>query len=194
MRVLLEEGKGVKEIARLLGVTPATVCYHKRRLSYPIDERCNRRYDWAEVQTYYDKGHSVRECAERFGFSTASWYDAANRGAVVARPKAMPLRQLLIRGPRNRRNIKLRLIAAGLKQAECEECGINEWCDAPLPLELHHRNGERNDNLLENQAQWCPNCHSQTDTWGAKNLRRSRSAADINVTALRPIPARPDTA
>jgi hypothetical protein len=88
---LLAEGKGVKETARLLGVTPATVCYHKRKLDYPIDERCNRRYDWDRVQEYYDEGHSVRECAEHFGFSSASWYDAVKRGAVIGRPRAMPL-------------------------------------------------------------------------------------------------------
>ena len=39
MRQLLEQGKGVKEIARLLGIIPGTVCYHKRRLRYPMDER-----------------------------------------------------------------------------------------------------------------------------------------------------------
>jgi DNA-binding CsgD family transcriptional regulator len=46
---LLEEGRTVAEIARELGIKKGTVCYHRRRLGYPMDERCNRRYDWAEV-------------------------------------------------------------------------------------------------------------------------------------------------
>jgi HNH endonuclease len=83
--------------------------------------------------------------------------------------KPMPLEELLIKGPRGRRNLKLRLIAAGLKENRCEECGISEWRDRPLSLELHHRNGEKHDNRLENLALLCPNCHSQTDSWGGKN-------------------------
>ncbi len=187
VRQLLEEGKGVKEIARLLGISQGTVGYHKRRLRYPIDERCNRRYDWTEIQAYYDAGHSVRECAAHFGFSSKSWYDAVERGAVTPRPQAMPLEELLIEGPRGRNNIKLRLIAAGVKENRCEECGIVAWRDQPLSLELHHRNGERHDNRLENLALLCPNCHSQTDSWGGKN-------ATATVTVLRPPPAHPGTA
>jgi 5-methylcytosine-specific restriction endonuclease McrA len=179
----------------LLAITPPTVCYHKRRLGHELDERCNRRYDWAEVQACYDAGHSVRQCAAYFGFSTKSWYDAAGRGAIKPRPRAMPLDSLLIDHPRDRRNIKQRLIAAGLKEDRCEECGISEWRDEPLSLELHHRNGERHDNRLENLALLCPNCHSQTDSWGGRNVAgESADAATGTVTVLRPPPAQPDTA
>jgi hypothetical protein len=154
---------------------------------------CNRRYDWSQIQAHYDAGHSVRECRARFGFARKSWQDAVKRGAVKPRPKAMPLDQLLIKGPRNRMHIKLRLIGAGLMENRCEECGIAEWRDRPLSLELHHRNGSKHDNRLENLALLCPNCHSQTDTWGGKNAAGD-SSATATVTVLRPPPARPDSA
>jgi hypothetical protein len=133
-----------------------------------MNDRFARRYDWEAVQTHYDDGHSVRECCERFGFSLCSWTSAVRRGAITPRPQAMPLDQLLIKGPRNRLNIKLRLLAAGLKQNRCETCGISEWQDAPLSLALHHSNGDPHDNRLENLELLCPNCHSQTDTFAAK--------------------------
>ena len=69
----------------------------------------------------------------------------------------------------NRQHLKRRLIAAGLKSAACEECGLTEWRGRPLSLELHHRNGVRNDNRLENLAILCPNCHSQTENFGGRN-------------------------
>ncbi|PWU24603.1 MAG: hypothetical protein C5B48_05560 [Candidatus Rokuibacteriota bacterium] len=170
VRQLLEEGKGVKEIARCLEISVGTVGYHKRRLRYPIDERFTKRYDWDAVQEYYDQGHSKRECEQEFGFSAWAWSYAVKRDAIVPRPQAMPLEELLTVGRRGRENVRRRLIAEGIKEARCEECGISEWRDRPLSLELHHRNGSKHDNRLENLAILCPNCHSQSDTWGGKNV------------------------
>jgi 5-methylcytosine-specific restriction endonuclease McrA len=183
VRQLLAEGKGVKEIARLLGISQGTVGYHKRRLRYPIDERFTRRYDWDAIQAYYDEGHSKRECEKEFGFSAWAWSYAVKRGAIKPRPKAMPLEVLLTKRPRGRENVRRRLIAAGLKENRCEECGISAWRDRPLSLELHHRNGEKHNNRLENLALLCPNCHSQTDSWGGKNTGVVLAFKPVSETA-----------
>lgn len=55
-----------------------------------------------------------------------------------------------------------RLINLGLKQNKCECCGITEWNGKPIRIQLHHINGNHNDNRLENLMMLCPNCHSQT--------------------------------
>jgi hypothetical protein len=169
---LLTAGHTRAEIARRLDVSRAAVTYHARRLGMPIDHRAARRYDWSAVQAYYDAGHSVLECAAHFGFSNATWSSAARRGDVVARPAAMPIEELL-RHSRNRTNLKARLVRAGLLSASCGECGITCWRNRVLPLELHHINGDGKDNRLENLTLLCPNCHSQTDSWGGRNCRRS---------------------
>lgn len=170
--ILLEQGVPHAEIARRLGVCKATVSYHVRRLGGPVDERCARRYDWDAVQRHYDAGHSVRECIEVFGFSSASWFDAVKRGAIVARPAAIPIAQLLAAGIyRGRYNLKLRLLREGLKENRCERCGLAEWRGEPLTLALHHVNGQRDDNRLDNLELLCPNCHSQTDNFAGRNGR-----------------------
>src|SRR5205823_2812872 len=120
---LLGAGMTRLEAARRLGLAKSTVSYHARRLGLPIDERCNRRYDWAEIQRFYDDGHSVTQCQAHFGFSRQTWNAARKRGAVVARPHAMPLEELL-GAKRNRGHLKCRLIRLGLKEARCEVCGI----------------------------------------------------------------------
>ena len=70
--------------------------------------------------------------------------------------------------------MKARLLLAGMKERKCEHCGLTEWQGRPVAFELHHINGDGLDNRLENLLLLCPNCHSQTDTWGGRNkLRRA---------------------
>jgi 5-methylcytosine-specific restriction endonuclease McrA len=52
---------------------------------------------------------------------------------------------------------------------KCANCGIKEWNNLPLSLQLDHINGVNNDHRLENLRFLCPNCHSQTDTYSGKN-------------------------
>lgn len=173
---LIDEGLSYREIATRLGLVKSTVAYHARRLGLPADDKARRRYDWGAIQTAYDSGLSVRQCAARFGFSLASWHSAVKRGAVIARPQEMALEELLVRGrvQTNRTHLKTRLLKAGLKVNRCEHCGISEWQGRPLSLQLHHVNGDGADNRLANLELLCANCHSQTPTYGAKGKRRLR--------------------
>ena len=68
------------------------------------------------------------------------------------------------------RNLKQRLVKAGMLEDKCNKCGIgNEWNGKPLTLQLEHINGIHSDNRIENLIILCPNCHTQTPTWGRKN-------------------------
>jgi hypothetical protein len=185
---LLAEGKSAAQIAAELGLSKSTVCYHRRRLGLPIDERCNRRYDWALVQEFYDQGHSISDCQKRFGFARKAFMDAAKRGAVVTRPRAAPIATYLVNGRRvNRQHLKARLIAMGLKRNRCERCGIEDWLGEPLSMALHHLNGDGNDNRLENLAVLCPNCHAQTPNFSGRNLRQRRLEKALLTIGAEPI-------
>ena len=51
----------------------------------------------------------------------------------------------------------------------CKECGNGQtWNGKPLTLQLDHIDGNNENNLKENLRMLCPNCHTQTPTWGFK--------------------------
>jgi RNA polymerase subunit RPABC4/transcription elongation factor Spt4 len=171
------EGKSQSQIAREVGISKPTVCFHMRMLGIPPSINFARRYDWDEIRAFYEAGNSMTACREHFGFSRQAWWDAIRRGAIEPRPRLLPLDEILVEGRvRNRHHVKQRLLAAGLKEERCESCGLTEWLGRPVAFELHHINGNGDDNRLENLTLLCPNCHSQTDTWGGKNKARRAAA------------------
>ena len=88
--------------------------------------------------------------------------------------KAKPLEEILKENTSYQSfKLKNRLLKEGIKEHKCEnpECGLTEWLGKPIPLELHHINGNNTDNRLENLILLCPNCHALTDTYRAKNRK-----------------------
>jgi len=64
---------------------------------------------------------------------------------------------------------------------KCEKCGITKWLEKPVPLDLHHKNGDSLDNFLSNICLLCKNCHALTDTYGAKNMGNGRHSRRISA-------------
>lgn len=113
----------------------------------------------------------------RFGFFAGTWDKAVKRGDVRPRSCGRPITELLDAGG-SRTHIKHRLLRAGLLQNRCSECGITEWLGEPLTVQIDHINGLNDDYRLENLRMLCPNCHSQTDTYGQRNSKRRQRLQD----------------
>jgi hypothetical protein len=65
-------------------LSKSTVSYHARRLGFEPDARFSRRYDWQAIRSYYEVGHTVTECRERFGFDMSS--GPTHSGAETSSP------------------------------------------------------------------------------------------------------------
>lgn len=98
----------------------------------------------------------------------------ANRGANhKGGPRKRTAEELLVLGAplshTHVRHIKRAMIESGIPEV-CAICGIGpKWNGRPLQLQVDHKNGRSWDNRLENVRFVCPNCHTQTETYGSKN-------------------------
>lgn len=86
-----------------------------------------------------------------------------------------------------RGTLKKRLLRKGIIKNQCDICGITEWMGSGITCQLDHIDGNPHNHRLENLRMICPNCHSQTETYGNKinreNKRRQiRTCSDEEFT------------
>ena len=93
--------------------------------------------------------------------------------------------------PLSSHRLKLKLIRDGLKEDKCEICGVSYWENKKLPLELHHKNGNHNDNSYDNLQILCPNCHSIQEGNSGSNIGKYAAVLEqADNTHLECVPGR----
>ena len=68
--------------------------------------------------------------------------------------------------------IRKKILEENIKAHKCECCGLETWLGQPIPLEVHHKDGNRSNNEIDNFELLCPNCHAFTDSYRGKNSRK----------------------
>lgn len=114
----------------------------------------------------------VQQYVQEYGLDTKHFrgqgWNAGLRG--IGKPR-IKIEDILVKNS-NFQSFKLkkRLFSSQLKPMSCECCGWSQKTTSGyLPLELHHINGDRHDNRIENLQILCPNCHSLTDNHRGRN-------------------------
>ena len=150
------------------------------------------RLDSIEFKTIVESSTSINEilikvgCVNLSGSMHKKVKDRINREKLptqqllrVGKSKngiiKIPLAEILVKNSSylNRQRLKIRLVSENMLEYKCmgNKCSvINVWNEKPLVLQLDHINGDNTDNRIENLRFLCPNCHSQTETFGGKNL------------------------
>lgn len=198
---LRQTGMPCSAIARRVGKTRSAVqqAVYRAGLSNAVksSDAAGKRYDWSAIQAYYDAGHSRHECIVNFSLTSTAWDMARKTKRIKLRPKIPLFDFFLIRKHRNTAVLRAQLLKAGKLTGKCAVCHISEWNSKPLTLQLDHKNGDHCDNRPENVRELCPNCHSQTDTYGSKKKcsvrgtvteslvmkRHKEGASDLTIAA-----------
>lgn len=93
------------------------------------------------------------------------------KGKPSSRPKRDLEKYLDNSFPIHSNRLKQRMLSESYKEYVCKRCGLHTWQNEKIPLELHHIDGNHDNNLLENIQLLCPNCHALTDTYRGKNIK-----------------------
>lgn len=133
---------------------------------------------------YSVKGNSwgfslIRKRMSELGISTK---DFKGKSALITTnaDREIDPNKLLSKNCKHQRTVLRRyIIKENLIPYKCAICGVTEWNGKTLSLELDHINGVNNDNRLENLRFLCPNCHSQTTTYGSRNQQKNESKYEI---------------
>jgi hypothetical protein len=126
---------------------------------------------------------TVRRRIRDMNLDRSHWTGQGHRkGSTVPVIPPQPLTEILRKGRSYQTStLRKRLIREGYFKPECRMCTLSTWMGRPIPLELDHIDGDRENNLLENLRLVCPNCHAQTATYRGRNTRHAHipSLAEI---------------
>jgi hypothetical protein len=124
----------------------------EKRASKFCNHTCSASYT-NRVRTRPTKRSRVCSCGKPKLLSNKYCYDCAQKH-VYHRPQSVEL----LKTPASMRRLLIEQ-----RGHRCEDCGLSEWKSQPIPLEMHHKDGNSDNNTEENLMLICPNCHAFTE-------------------------------
>lgn len=97
------------------------------------------------------------------------------KGQNYDNKKYIPFKEYIKGDSVQTNKLRIKLLKEGLKEYKCECCQNTTWNDQLIPLEVHHKDGNKSNNELENLELLCPNCHALTDTYRGKNTQKHKA-------------------
>ena len=173
---LFKENKTVKELMVAIGYSAGTTKVGKGFIKFVKSSHID--YDKWKSQTFIEREKIIAR--EKKKLSKEFWETFVTFPEELRRDDKGRIIRV------NVKNLIKYILENKLLEHKCEECGIGPFYNnKKLVLQLDHKDGNPSNNTLiydiEKQKKinpkigktnlrfLCPNCHSQTPTWGAKN-------------------------
>jgi|SRR3989344_3963870 len=107
----------------------------------------------------------IKKMINKFNLNTSHFLGRRHNLGKPSNKKKQPT-EIFITGQRQKSFLLRRALLESNVEYKCLICGINSWRDNKLNLEVDHIDGNSADNRIKNLRFLCPNCHSQTHTFG----------------------------
>lgn len=158
------------------------------------NKKVRKRWDVDEISKIVADSFSYSECKRKMNFHGGNVIGRLKKFCKdnsidtshfyrynINRPENIGLRHSMDDYLSNRVKIfsnRLRkyLIRDGLKPNYCEICGTKQWLGEPIDVELHHLDGNNQNNRIENLLILCSNCH----TFHTRRNKNKKMDVDID--------------
>lgn len=112
----------------------------------------------------------IKRMIKKFRIDTSHFLGRRHNLGKVSNKRKLPA-EIFIVGQRQKSFHLRRALLESDIEYKCVICGITRWRASKLNLEIDHIDGNSNDNRIENLRFLCPNCHSQTNTFGYRGKK-----------------------
>lgn len=141
-----------------------------------LEELCADSYSYAEVLRKAGRAQAggsqetLKKKIEQFEIDVSHFTGQRWKHSPNFQEKYSPENLFIYGSTASNQTLKKYLLQYKLLEYKCSECGCNgNWMGKILALQLHHKDGDHQNNELTNLTFLCPNCHAITDSYGGKN-------------------------
>ena len=149
-----------------------------------LEELCKDSYSYAEVLQKAGRKQgggsqaTLKNKIELFGidvshFTGQIWTKSPNHADTKIVREKYSIEEIFVKNsPVTQKIMRGYVERHQLLEYKCQKCGnLGFWQGEELKLEIHHQDGDNTNNELENLCYLCPNCHSQTENFRARNMK-----------------------
>ena len=141
-----------------------------------LEELCSESYSYAEVLRKAGRAqaggsqNTLKKKIEEYNIDISHFTGQRWQHSPTFQEKYTPENLFVKDCSVSNQTIRKYLDKYNLIPYVCSECGCDgSWRGKTLALQLHHKDGDHNNNELSNLTYLCPNCHAVTDNFSGKH-------------------------